>query len=334
MRVLIRTDAGGRFGLGHLMRMVALERALFYWGATVEFITEDTARVAEARGLACWDLSQCDEALSRADVLVIDTTAQDWANDASVLCRMREDRSVVRIDHPQAPPDTFDLLVGPCAHWDVDTVARLRTTCGDRFLYGWDYVMLDAEVTSHTRVTYPQRLRHGAIVFCAGGSDPDDCLAAMHTWIGETLPDVAKVCCYGTAYHGSLPRILPRRSWRAPTIVPFARVLLREAALAVMPFGQTVYECLFYGTPCLCFARTEADIPSVRALQEVLGLQIPLDYPLSWAALTPERFPALVEAYWDADVRAGMAQAGAGLIDGHGVGRVADAILALGRAYG
>ena len=337
MRVLMRVDAGGEHGLGHFVRMHALAASLRQRGVAVEYVSATPQRVAQLGATPCWDAASIMALVRGFDSLVIDTKAPDWANDRYALQEMQDNwLDVVRIDHPHATPDTCSLLVAPCAHWPAAHVAHLRAAFGARFLYGWEYVMLDAEVTSQAPIPYSQR-QSGPIVFCAGGSDPGGGLEQMYAWTKDialasqaSLPTL--VFALPKAMAGA--RILLDHRTTTTVFRPFQRSLLRSASLVVTAFGVTVYECLWYQTPTVGIARTRDEYDGLCRLRDGLGMHIPLDYPLTYASLTAERFIALIEAYWDRDIRQSMVQASAGLLDGHGIARGADAILALeGKAH-
>ena len=153
MKGLIRTDLSSQIGMGHAVRCKALAQALAARGAEVCFTT--TTPGLETF-VAPFLLDEC-VVWHSYDVLIVDTKASDWTQDTIALWLARDaGLRVVCIDHTHATHDTCDLLVAPVAHWDDPTVARLRGDFGERFLYGWDYVLIDEAVTQHLEMPSPE----------------------------------------------------------------------------------------------------------------------------------------------------------------------------------
>ena len=118
-----------------------------------------------------------------------------------------------------------------------------------------------------------------------------------------------------------------------PLIAPFTQAHLAEAALVVTLFGQTVYEALWYQTPCVVLARNEGDERNAFWLQQqcvVTTLRQAAIYAagcIRTYANRPEQFCRAIEMAWTS--RSQSAALTAEKLDGHGVARVADAILVL-----
>ncbi len=258
MNIIIRTDLGSHYGLGHATRMLALARVLASQGATVAFVTATEALREYVKPFRCYVFPE-EAPCNPGDVLVIDTKAQDWANDLpkGALWLARDSGlKVVRIDHPAAAPDSCDLLIAPGNHWSPETVTRLRSGFSDRFLYGWDYVLLDPEVTNLVPIPYPERVR-GPVVFCAGGSDPSGALQQMYDWTKDLETEQELVFMEGAHRQGNLdPRDIMSRA-SACTLTDFDRRWIRQASLLVTMFGTTCYESLYWQTPQLILSHTE-----------------------------------------------------------------------------
>ena len=355
-RILIKTDIGGTYGLGHAVRCKVLAQALAARGAQVEFYTTTPALAAFVAPFACHcdvDISQ--EAVMASilgyepDIAVFDTTAsfdEMLYPLISMGCACQEPAdhkttiSIVRIDHSHATPETCDLLIAPGAHWALDSIVRLRSTFGERFVSGWAFVMLDEEVTRQAPAPYEQR-KDGPIVFCAGGSDPTQTLETMCRWICESdfCPGVDKIALVGSHDVSGMAKMVRQvecsggftmASYQGRIrLRSFSHRWLREAALVVTMFGQTVYDCLAMRTPVLTFARTSDDLHAIGRLHHVGVNAAPCSYVPFWPNMTPLGFRMLIEAHMKTDIRQDMHAASAGLIDGHGIDRVANAILAI-----
>ena len=266
MNVLIRTDIGSHHGMGHAVRMLALARELQRRGASVTFVTATDALRNYVVPFRC-DIGVGPQAVTtpsqRGDILIVDTKADDWANDNSGLWLARDaGLRVVRIDYPYATPESCDLLIGPCAHWDTATVTRLRTSFGTRFLYGWEYVLLEPLMTLMPPVTQEQTVTE-SIVFTAGGSDPTHALQRMYDFTASFLSTKQLIFLVG-----SQAEMLDTRSGTkrlSPTlVVSFDRVWLRSTELVVTLFGVTSYEALWWEVPQVIFAHTEENKRGAR----------------------------------------------------------------------
>lgn len=345
-RVLIRCQLGGDAGLGHASRMRALATALTARGAEVHFLTQSPA-LASFVSYPCHLLGEF--ALSGRDILIfdmkgpLDDIVPWYATYTDYL-----DGKIVLIDRPDIDGAWVNLSILPNAHQSQATLSRLRQTFGTRLLAGWDYVLLEDEVTRQAPIPYRERVA-GPIVFCAGGSDPTQALATMWRCSERLLPAIQKFFLIGTL--AQQPRSVvgakdyeTTHPWRwhwpgqaypwqdGPHYpMPFVREHLREAALVVTLFGQTCYEALWWQTPTLCLAHTDENSAGARALTLASGGAVryigSLD-PQHPDHTTPAAFCNNIQHAWDISRQAQHA-ASAGLFDGQGVQRVADAILRL-----
>lgn len=347
-RVLIRVDIGGEHGMGHAVRCKALAQALQAHGAEVRFVSPMKAMKDFVAPFHCslapdslangYQWAGCPNStlwMNEGGItLVIDTKSEAAVSPEWLRCLRHEYRyvRVVRVDHPDATPDTCDLLIAPCAHWGQETVARLRQSFGERFLYGWDYVMLDADVVQHAQVPYEQR---NGIVFCAGGSDPTGALDQMYALTENLHIDAKLLFCFGAQSHGTLRQryeVAGEESLCASDnryAMPFHRDYLRQAAMVVTMFGQTCYELVWYRTPALCLGRSFHEQHDIVGLGNASRQSISYGGPIT--GITSEQLYLYFKSMLD-DERILLQQkyeASAGLLDGHGVQRVAEAILQL-----
>jgi len=316
--------------MGHAVRCLALAQALTARGARIGFVSNTPQSLAPfVAPFLCTDVATVavqpeSRGYGPADMVVIDTKypiEETWYRDFGTALRSK----VIRIDHPHATPESCALLIGPCAHWSLETVGTLADTFGSRFLYGWEYVMLRPEVTAHQPIPYAERIG-GPIVFCAGGSDPTGALAQMYEWTADEwdrwLPAVKKIFAIPSMGQHTFP---PRHHPLHTFFEPFTPALLQTASMVVSLFGVAAYECLYYQTPALMFAHTEENAMGARALQ----------YTSAQACVTggllekmdQEHFCDMVELVYHATIR--KVTEGQQWIDGLGTQRVADAILAI-----
>ena len=310
MKILIRCDMGGIYGHGHAVRMYALAQELSRRGHQSAFIsnTPDALRPFVApfscTHAATLALEPASHDYGSVDVIIVDTK---YPIDEPWYAGIREALrgKIVRIDHPQATPESCDLLVAPGAHWDRETVRQCSQQFGTGFLYGWDYVLLSPAVVEQPPVPYSQRKR-GVLVLCAGGSDPAGMLDLMMEWtVGLEVP-------------------APLHFLRPGTLMTTYAQALRHASLVVGMFGQTAYECLWYQTPMLLFGHTAENVEGARWLQEASEEHV------TWGgnllATGRQAFCALVRDTYYANIGR-LTGFGRQWMDGRGVERVAEAIL-------
>ena len=268
MNIIIRTDIGAHHGMGHAVRMLALARELQRRGASVTFVTATEALRNYVVPFRC--VLRHEYVRAMPDIYVIDTKASDESNDDGILAQMRDRRpispfdssrrpgnerlKIVRIDHPFARGDSCDLLVGPCAHWDEATVAWLRSIFGDRFLYGWEYVLLDPLLTFMPPVPQEQAVTE-SIVFTAGGSDPTLALQAMYDLTAPFLSTKQLIFLVGS--QAKMLTTRPGMKRLSETLVTsFDRTWMRSTELVVTLFGVTSYEALWWEVPQVIFTHT------------------------------------------------------------------------------
>lgn len=324
MNVLIRTDIGSHHGMGHAVRMLALARELQGRGASVTFVTATEALRNYVVPFRCmvWVGDGVLSPRLPGHTLIIDTKAHDWANDESALwLSSKAGMRVVRIDQPHASRGSCDLLIGPCAHWDTATVARLRDNFGNRFLYGWEYVLLDPLLTLLPPVPQEQSMTE-SMVFTAGGSDPTQALQAMYDLTATFLSTRQLIFLLGA--QAQMLRQRPGTQRLSPTLVAsFDRTWIRHAELVVTLFGVTSYEALWWEVPQVIFAHTYENQMGARQF----AAQIP-DMAVCRGDIhreTPERFRQTLETI----LAQGPYVSRPAAFDGLGVQRVAQAICEL-----
>mgnify|MGYP001603501285 CR=1 FL=1 len=322
MRILIRTGIGGASGMGHAVRMRALARELADRGATIGFL--DTPALTDfVAPFPCLANLHSMRSFGTVETIIFDNTVHPGVQHNTTFARFcKAGLRVVRIDHPYATPETCTLLVLPTLHTLPATLSYLRASFGDRLLAGADYVLLDQEVTAQPPIPYAGRM-NGPIVFCAGGSDPDDVLGTMAQWCGSLVKT--------TEWVFLLPDMPSGLSIQYPwvTYQPFDRAWLRKASLVVTTMGVTVYECLYYDTPTLVVGHTDQHCVAAEALWQRYFPSV------LWCDIQRMGQAHFVDLLTDIQHGLGLPspdkrmQKTNGLLDGKGVERVAQKILGL-----
>ncbi len=324
MRIAILTDMGGTHGMGHAVRCRALGNVLAQRGAEVLYVTSTISLRQFVAPSPCYLNPALHDGFFQditADILIVDTKypyGEHHFRAFGVPC-------MVRIDHPHATAGSCDLLVMPNAHQSHNTEWVLGHRFRERFLYGWDYVMLAPDVVNDIALPYQHRM-HGPIVFCAGGSDPYAYLQRMYDLTADIGLDE------GMLLFAQPPLVKIRESQKRYTsshVLPFRRSLLRNASLVVGMFGVTPYECLYWQTPMLCMGHTPENEMGAEILAE--RSRGALECMRTIDQMPDGVFADVIETYWKyTKERQAMHEGAASLaIDGKGIERVADAIMKL-----
>jgi spore coat polysaccharide biosynthesis predicted glycosyltransferase SpsG len=330
-RIAIVTAIGGLHGMGHATRCRALADELTSLGGEVLFFTQ-TPRLYDM--LANYKCLVSEHPMSHArqhmpNIIVVDQVSKGFIPKGMCEGIRKSGIRVVRIDHLESKENSCDLCVVPNAHQTVVVSKSLAARFGERLLIGWDYVMLDSSVTSIRGASYKKRA-DGDIYFCAGGSDPSGALPFMiqATTVSSETQKLPK--SFGLGRHRDYGMVRTVSKYLSYRIGPFDRRKLRESALVVGTFGQTAYECIYWGTPMLCLGHSSdnaaASIELVRASKG--AVQTFSSQKIS--SMDEETFSHFVaRGYADKDALMAMHKASKGLIDGKGVHRIATAIMAL-----
>ena len=330
--ILIRVDIGGDHSLGHGQRMVAVAQELTHLGQDVAFLTRtpELPRWFRAQGYDWRVWCEPDHAteygllqhplIGQANVFVIDR--KDYY-DSAYFRELRGQTKVVRIDHPEAEPETADLLVIPNMHQPPEVLDRLHEDFEERLLCGSDYVMVSEVVNKMTPVPYVRRNR--TIVFFAGGSDPKHLLLDMYRATHDLrLDDCQKIFMFGRL-SGKIEMDVPNYQ---SIVTGFDHQRLAMASMAVGPLSVTAYEAMRLGTPVLTFPGIPSDEPCMEALDNVTGGAVQT-FMASGGDFRDALMERLRVLWHDRDARRWISHQTRQMIDGHGARRIAEAIVGL-----
>ena len=326
----IRCDAGARTGVGHLVRCVALAEELVARGAGVRFLS-DLGGVAWAeaqltqRGLP-WHPPPYDPialvaAVERLeiDALVIDSYTLPPGHSAAVR---QAGRRVLAIVDGDFRGQTADIYVDQNldAHLDVADAIGLA---------GLDYALLRSSVRSLRPVTPPAHRpgRTPKVVCFFGGTDAYRAAPQVAGLLARTgVGFDATVIAANEELHAELSAIPAGPGQRFEIIPPTDDLpkLLAGADLAVSASGTSTWELLCLGLPA--------------ALVWVVDNQI-LGYDRTIARgyaaglgrlghLGDEAVSVLRRLLTDAALRTELAARAWAAVDGRGVERVVDALMA------
>lgn len=340
---ILRVDAGGQYGFGHAVRMMALADSLAGMGKRVTFATKGDGLFGVVRSSEFpvdWyseDESEAfifsrylNDSTSHRVVFVVDIPYID----SDVLCFFRKKSSccsIVRVDHPWAQHDTADLLVIPNAHYTPEELQVMVDEFGSEYLLcGFDYTMINRNISKMRKPKYRQRSMN-TVAFMSGGTDHGNILERL--W-GMTR-DLASMFgqslnCVWFCGEGSDHSYIPESPCNDIVVNISSRYTIAEAmiepSLLVCPFGVTAYEALYLGLPVLTFTRNQADVSRADHLEEItMGAVQNLGLFLS---LHREQLCGVIcDLMHDYTFRSNVSYLGSRLIDGNGAYRVASELV-------
>ena len=322
---LIRCDGGGKFGYGHVKRMVSLARALrdresigavFAVYGTVDALTPIRKAGFEAQLLSSEDhltelvtrlkpqmlLLDCREGPSRA---ALDALAHDIPVTAVI-----DDGSERRLaaDFAYYPPVP-----------QVKTLDWTGARTVPRIGWQWSLTGLNPHLTPARALA-----SRPTLLVTMGGSDPHGLtrLAAQALTGIDTAWRVRFVIGTGMADGAATAAAIVALSNRYET-VEHADDLAQEYAhadLGLCAFGVTAYEMAAFGVPALYLGLTQDHAESARAFEDA-GMGQLLGVAAEVGA--EEMANAVTALIQDAPRRRQMRKLGLSLIDGEGAGRIA-----------
>jgi UDP-2,4-diacetamido-2,4,6-trideoxy-beta-L-altropyranose hydrolase len=331
-RILIRADAAAAIGTGHVMRCLALVEVLQERGHACRFaMAESTPAIAAllaGRALrieplpgpagSAADLAAMRALATEADALVIDGYHFGTAYRAGLaLCA----RPILAWDDGGVAPLHATLVVNASSAARVEQYAPRAP--GARLLLGPAYTPLRREIRQLIGAARPA---DGHLLVSFGGSDPLGLTAPVLTALAPQFEGRIEAVLGGSVAD---PRPAEAAAARFPERIrlhrdtPHLGTLMLGARLAISAAGGTLAELAALRTPSLLVAVAENQ-RAAACLSPGHGWCLALD---GLAADAAPRIVAAALALWpDTPKLAAMSAAAAGLIDGGGPGRVADAL--------
>jgi UDP-2,4-diacetamido-2,4,6-trideoxy-beta-L-altropyranose hydrolase len=336
MRVLFRADASPAMGTGHAMRCLALAEALSERGHECHFLLAD-------------GIPAIDRRLAAAGVALARLTAPAADGDAIATCRhaaaidaravivdgyhfsaswyrglRRAARPVLAFyDGIGTAPVEAEIVVSP----GLDTPPAGETA---RWLCGPAYILLRRELRRALAAPLLAGEQRRSLLVGFGGSDPAGLTIPVVEALAEPLPAGARlevVIGGGVRDNGQVAARLSRLGAGIAVHLDPRDLggLMREARLAVSAAGTTAGELAAFGVPAVIVVVADNQLPGARQAAAKGWCRI-LDARSSGAAAA---IAAAARRLWDApEERAVMARSAAGAVDGKGVDRVAEALIA------
>ncbi|MBM2618118.1 spore coat protein [Actinoplanes sp. LDG1-06] len=326
----IRCDAGARTGVGHLVRCVALAEELVSRGVVVVFLgdlggVEWAERQLTQRGLPCLPPPSDPAGLVAAveelelDALVIDSYTLPPEHSVAVRATGRPVLAIVDGDFRG---QTADIYVDQ----NLDSVVEVDGALG---LAGLDYALLRGSVRSLRPVTPPVHTdaRTPKVVAFFGGTDAYRAAPEIAVRLAQTGARFdATIIGANESLRDELHAVVPGEGQRFDIIPPTDDLpkLLAEADLAVSASGTSTWELLCLGLPAALVWVVDNQILGYdRTIARGFGAGLG-----RLGHLGADAVDTLERLLTDAAARTELAQRAWSAVDGRGVERVADALLA------
>jgi UDP-2,4-diacetamido-2,4,6-trideoxy-beta-L-altropyranose hydrolase len=331
-RILIRADAAAAMGTGHVMRCLSLVEILHERGHECRFAMAETTPAITAllagRGLpverlpgpagSAADLAAMRALAIKADALVIDGYHFGTPYRAGLaFCA----RPILAWDDGGVEPLHATLVVNASGAACAEAYAPRAP--GARLLLGPAYIPLRREIRTLIGATRPA---HGHLLISFGGSDPLGLTAPVLTALAPQFEGRIEAVLGGSVAdprpaEAAVARYSERIRLHRDT--PHMGPLMLGARLAISAAGGTLAELAALRTPSLLVGVAENQ-------QEAARLSPSHGWCLAVDGLATNAGPWIVAttlALWpDTPKLAAMSAAAAGLVDGGGPGRIADAL--------
>jgi len=343
-RVVFRADAGPRIGAGHIVRCLALAVELKSRGARIAFAmrrgsAQATPGFAES-GFETIDLPENGDdvvpmiagSTEPTDIAIVDHYRWDLGSEKALRPRAAK---VVVIDDLADRAHDADLLVDATPGRQASDYARLVPDDA-RVLVGPRYAMLRPEFAAFRKRHVGRPAPSGGdlnVLVSFGGVDSKNLTARTLDAIGMSGLDcrvdvvLGRAAPHIEAIRGIVAR-LAAGGIGAVLHVQSERMaaLMSRADLAVGAAGGTALERCVLGLPSIVVALADNQVGSARALAATGAVAFLGRHEDISARDIADALNALAK---DAAARRRMAERAAGICDGMGAGRVADAVIAL-----
>ncbi len=254
MSVLIVCHAGSGLGLGHLVRSLAVARALLHeLGINIQLLIQ--GNLVQRDDLAEFEHQFCglDEDLSNkiqhidVQIVIFDLHPHLIPENIDILLKnlRQSGRKVIGVDSLVSHRDSLDLIFIPSFHFSP----AQNLVGATPVIFGWDCFLLN--------VQYPSTVWQpgNQVLALAGGSDATDLGRTWPMLLNEALPDNAELN-WVTGPYAQQPvwPHLHRISMLNHQSPSGLNDLMITANYAVTVYGVSFFELLYYGVPTVVFS--------------------------------------------------------------------------------
>jgi spore coat polysaccharide biosynthesis protein SpsF len=323
---MIRCDGGGKFGYGHVKRMVALARALRdHEGIGVIFALHGSEDAALPIRRAGFEVAMAEDhsALSsliaghKPDMLVLDGREGPSRREVEQLRRAGVATSII--------DDGSDArLACDFAYYPPIPQARELDWAGarTRVRIGWEWALLG--LNPHLTPARAPAAPWQTLLVAMGGSDPQGLTlrAARALMPLELNVRVRFVIGGGMENARGVAQTIAGMKSNFETVegADDLAIAYASADLALCAFGVTAYELAAFGVPALYLGLTEDHVRSASAFDDA-GMGISLGLA---SAVTDKNILGQVKTLLDDPIqRLDMRRAGLATLDGGGASRIA-----------
>lgn len=324
-QALIRCDGGGKFGYGHVKRMVALARALRdREGIAAIFALNGTQDAAQPIRRAGFDVAMLNGAsdletlidANSPDLLLLDGREGPSRAELEKLKRGVAVTAVIDDGHDRR-------LAADYAYYPPVPGARALNWTGSHTLprIGWEYALLG--LGPNTALSRAPAARPTVLV-AMGGSDPHgltlraakalaelDSNLRIRFVIGSGMKDAAGV---------ARTLVALKKNYETVEGADDLSTEYASADVALCAFGVTAYELASFGTPAIYLSLTDDHASSASAFADAgMGISLGVAGKLDDAEIARTVQWLLGKSAARRDMR----QAGLSLMDGQGAARIA-----------
>ena len=325
---LIRCDGGGRFGYGHVKRMVALARALRdREGLGALFAVNGTADALEPIARAGFEAIAIDGA---NDAVALSELVRARAPDM-LICDMREGigrEELERLSKQLPLTAIIDdgserRLAADLAYYPPVPQAEALDWRGSHCAVrtGWEWALLGMTKPAAAKRAAPPR---PTLLVSMGGSDPQALTLRIARALTKLNPVFRARFVIGPGMENRtrIARAVASLAPNFETVEGAADLAAEYAAsdLALVAFGVTGYELAAYGVPALYLCLTDDHALSASAFEQAgMGLSLGVAERAEDEDITAAVWALLSDAPRRRELRA----AGLMTIDGEGAARIA-----------
>ena len=327
---LIRCDGGGKFGYGHVKRMVALARALrdregigavFCINGTNDALNPPQAAGFETVHLGKRSAAELSQTIGsrRPDILICDLREGLSRNDLDAI---REEVPLIAIvDDASDRRLATDLAYYPPVPQAL-TLDWSGSHCGARV--GWEWTLLGLSKLSKVSTAIRSTTPRPTLLVAMGGSDPQGLTLVCARALSRLEPVFRArfVVGPGVKDQARLAKAIVALSPNFETIEGASDLATEYAAsdLAVASFGVTAYELAASGVPALYLCLTPDHAASASAFEQSgMGISLGLAERATQDDIARSTWALLSNPARRREMRA----AGLMTIDGEGAARIA-----------
>lgn len=342
--LVIRTDAGRRVGIGHLMRCMTIALAWenrggnaifimsplpqnieFFFdshGFVKQYVHVEPGSIRDAE-IVSEKVKECDASWLIADGYWFDSNFQQTVYS--------DKYGLMLIDALGAPQKNYAHILLNANHYANENYYALREPV-TRLLLGLEYLPLRPEFSNFIPRDRDNPLPIHNVLICLGGSDPDNVSQLILELLLTSFPELHYTVIIGPGNENldSLLKIEANYTKRivlehAPGNIP---ELMNNSDFAILAGGSTVWEAIYMGLPCILTSFADNQIRVCTALDHC-GLAL---YSGHFNVNLPAKLIHDIKKLLSSDtLYTKISSTGKKLIDGKGATKIVDAMLSYSR---